>query len=353
MRADQFIADPIFQVNLLIWMAIDQPSEAFRVRPLFHEHGFELLYIEQPFPFPTEIRRRIEEAMVKAKLTIKLVPEPDILLQHRGQGKALYFEAKRSAFTAQSSNSEQARGHLLATGPAFGEVFDGLDSCLLVYVVPSLGELTMRQCLDELTRDLTMLGLTVGRSSVDALGVAGTSVVYQLDSITAQHIGTSGGSMPVIEGLAEETDPSPLLLVYSDEDYPDEAGRGLYRRALQNQVIARLLCDLQHAPIHSDFPLNARDLLVGTTAGVFEFLGKQRQTSMERLIVQNVFRRIAEFWAERIPGLVKVQHRQAIFYFVDEARKDEFLDWLESSKKTNFADTKPKVSEQVELFATE
>ncbi len=353
MRADQFISDPIIQVNLLIWMAIEQPSEGFRVRPFFHEHGFELLYIEQPFPFPPEIRRQVEEAMIKAKFTIKLVPEPDLLLENRGQGKALYFEAKRSAFTAQSSNSEQARGHLLAAGPAFGEVFNGLDSCLLVYVVPSPGEQTMRQCLNELGRDLTALGLTVGNSSVNALAVSGNSVVYQLDSITAQHIGTSAGSVPLIEDLAEETDPSPLLLVYSDEDYPDEAGRGLYRRALQNQVIARLLCDLQHAPIRNDFPLNARNLLIGTTAGVFERLGKQRQTSMERLIVQNVFRRIAEFWSERIPGLVKVQHRQAIFHFVDDARKDDFLDWLESSKKTNFADTKPPESEQGDLFGME
>lgn len=353
MRAEQFIVDPIFQVNLLIWMAVEQPAQGFRIRPIFYDRGFELLYIEQPFPFPPEIRNSIETAAGKAKIPVTLVPESDLLLQQHQRGKALYFEVKRSAFTVQSSNASQARGHLMAAGEAFGEVFDGLDDCLLVYVVPNFGGETMKQCLDVLTDELAGLGLAPGRSAVDGLSVEGNAVLYLLDPITASHIESPERSFSVIEGLADETDPSPLLLVYSDEDYPDEAGRDFYRRALQNQVLARMLCDLQHAPVRVDFPVNARELLVGTTAGVFQRLGKQRQTSMERLIVQNVFRRTVEFWSDRTPGLVKVQSREAMFHFADESRKEEFLDWLESSKKTNFAESKPKVTEQGQLFDME
>ena len=56
MNPNDAIHDPVFQLNLLVWMAKDQPAEGFRVRPVFSKYGFQLHYIEQPFPFPTELR---------------------------------------------------------------------------------------------------------------------------------------------------------------------------------------------------------------------------------------------------------------------------------------------------------
>ena len=347
MRAEQFISDPVFQVNLLIWMALEQPDSAFRVRPLFFQCGFGILYIEQPFAFPVDIHQQIDGT---TKVRIASRPEPDLLLAHRNQEKALYFEAKRSCFGPVSSSADQARGHLIAAGPAFGEVYKGKDDCLLVYVVPSSNGKLMAECLRQLSGEITDLGFRVGRATVDGLAVNDASVLYQVSTSSAQHIGIEEQDVAVIEGLTEDTDPSPLLLVYSDEDYPDEAGRGFYRKALQNQVVARMLCDLQHAAIRQDLLLNARDLLIKTSARVFEFLGRERQTAMERLVVQNVFKRVAEYWAERIPSPVRIQLREAKFHFADEDQKEEFLDWLENWKKTNFADTKPSVPTQGELF---
>ena len=137
MNPNDAIHDPVFQLNLLVWMAKDQPAEGFRVRPVFSKYGFQLHYIEQPFPFPTELRGAIEEIATAKKLKIKLHPEPELTVQRPTDGQAIYFEAKAHGFSSSSSNSEQARGHLLACGPAFAEVYKPLTKALLDYVVPA------------------------------------------------------------------------------------------------------------------------------------------------------------------------------------------------------------------------
>ena len=54
MKTELFLCDPVLQLNLLLWMAKEQPKDGYRVRPLFHERGFKIIYIEQPFPFPED-----------------------------------------------------------------------------------------------------------------------------------------------------------------------------------------------------------------------------------------------------------------------------------------------------------
>ena len=46
MKAEALLCDPGFQLNLLLWMTREQPDNAYLVRPLFRELGFDLLYID-------------------------------------------------------------------------------------------------------------------------------------------------------------------------------------------------------------------------------------------------------------------------------------------------------------------
>jgi len=109
MKLDEAIRDPVFQLNLLVWMAKEQPEEGFRVRPLFSQHRFQLHYIEWPFPFPTEIRAEIVAAAESLSLEFNLEPEPELIIQRPADGQAIYFEAKAQGFSPKSSNSRQAR----------------------------------------------------------------------------------------------------------------------------------------------------------------------------------------------------------------------------------------------------
>ncbi len=234
MRTEDLIRDPCCQLNLLIWMAKEQPKEGFRVRPLFFELGFTILGIERPMPFPEEIL----DAIKSSGLAIRKAPEADLLLRRDQDKKALYFEAKAGSFSPESSNSKQARGHLVAVGPAFAEVHAPLSSALLCYVVPEESRKGMQGCLKKLSQKLGATPLQPGRHSVHGLAAESHAVVYHWDAAFSDYTGATGGSAEVIPGGRADTDPSPLILIYTDEDYPDSECRDLLRRVVIEKVHA-------------------------------------------------------------------------------------------------------------------
>lgn len=142
MQINELLKDPVYQLNLLLWMAKDQPENEYRVFPLFHKLGFEIIYIENPFLFPDEIVIAIKNS----DLEISNNPEPDLILGRDKDKKALYFEAKANNFEPVSSNAKQARAHLIAAGPVFSEVLRPYESCLLCYVLPEKASQLMPKC---------------------------------------------------------------------------------------------------------------------------------------------------------------------------------------------------------------
>ncbi len=49
MKAEKLIKDPVFHLNLLLWMSKEQPLDNYRVNPFFFQHGYRIIYIEKPF----------------------------------------------------------------------------------------------------------------------------------------------------------------------------------------------------------------------------------------------------------------------------------------------------------------
>lgn len=160
MKAESLIRDPVFQLNPLIWMAKEQPAENPVVRPLFHEHGFSMVYVEQPFPLPPELVGRIRRASV----AIGERPEPELILGRLSDRRGLYFEAKAESFGPESSTARQARAHLLATGASFAEVMAPCNEALLCHVTPDDRVPMMTACLTKLHAGLTDSGFQPGLS---------------------------------------------------------------------------------------------------------------------------------------------------------------------------------------------
>ena len=351
MKPEEWIKDPVFQLNLLLWMAREQPDDAYLVYPLFARHGFEWLAVEQPFAFPPATNAAIESVMSRTKMRIHRHPEPELILKRDRDQSALYFEAKKSSFSSTSKTASQARGHLLAAGPAFAEVQTPLKSATLTYVLPQDQCSLMGICLGELTAELQQAGLSPGSYSLTGLSVQDASLNYHLDSAGQSVIGCQQNRVPVMHDLDEATDPSPLMLVFSVEDCADQDRAGYYRHILQQQVLASLLCHLHAAPATGSLTITAADILRQTTQGAFDYLGPKRQKGMEALVGENVFVTIRDYWKDRASGLATVKGRELTVSFSDPAKRDEFFDWLES-RKTKFPDTAPTVEamEQMDLF---
>jgi hypothetical protein len=82
---------------------------------------------------------------------------------------------------------------------------------------------------------------------------------------------------------------------------------------------------------------------------VFGFLGRGRQKGMERLIVENVFRRIFGYWKEKLPNKIQLVGKTLTLDFSVFSDRDKILDWLEDAKHTGFDDKKPSGYVQPEL----
>ncbi|MCX5638868.1 MAG: hypothetical protein NTX52_14420 [Planctomycetota bacterium] len=335
MRSDILIKDPVFQLNLLLWMAKEQPLDNYRVYPLFHNLKFKIIYIEQPFPFPDQFVKTIQES----GLDISVTPEPELILGREEDNKALYFEAKANSFGTDSTNCRQARAHFVASGPAFGEVFTPLDSCLLCYVVPNDVCSMMSKCLTTLKTELDNKGLKTGPFSSHGLAIKGDNINYCWDSAFMYHVEIEESYRPILNEVEENTDPSPLILVFSDEDCSDDILRNFYRQVVIEQVRSCLLCDLHSHNIGSEYETTPDNLLMKTTDGIFQYLGRERQKRLRRLIRENVFKRIFEYWQERQSGIELTDDLLRITWNVI-GEKEDFLDWLED-RHMRFDASKP------------
>ncbi len=345
MNHESLIRDPLVQLNLLLWMAKEQPHEAFVVRPLYHELGFRLIYIEHPFKFPQETLNAIDAS----KLAISREPEPEVILGRIADRHALYFEAKADSFSPDSDNSKQARGHLLATGSAFAEVMAPLSSCLLCYLVPEGNRVLMHDCLDTLSQQLSDEGFEPGLHSTHGLSVVDRELRYSWDEAFKGHLAVDDDGATVMRDLDVDTDPTPLLLVYSVEDYPDKERQDLLRQSLIDQVHALLLSELHRLVPGAAYECNADSLLHEMTDGIFDFLGRRRQKGMRDLVRQNVLRRIQEYCRNRFEDIITLTGGVLRITFPNQDRKASFLDWFEDAKRTAFAAKKPR-QESLPLF---
>jgi len=340
MIADELFKDPVFQLNLLLWMAKEQPSDNYRVRPLLYQAGFKMIYIEHPFAFPVETATAIQNS----ELDISLEPEPEMIVGRERDQKALYYEAKSNSFSPASDNSRQARGHLLACGPAFSEVLAPLESCLLCYVTPEDKRELMSECLGTLAEQLKQVDLKPGAFSAHGLSIQEGEIIYSWDDEFKTYINLHGNSSSIMSGVKGDVNPTPLLLLYSDEDHYDPLMQDYYRQALIEQVRATMLCELQSYPIQSVYSRTPDQLLAKTSGDLFKYYGRKRVTSLRRLVKQNIFKRIIEYWKEKQRGISLAGNELRIYWGVS-GEKEDFLNWMED-RRVKFSASKPKPEEQ-------
>jgi len=339
-KTDELLKDPVFHLNILLWMATEQPEDNYCVSPVFSKLGFEVILIEQPFKFPPEIITAINDS----GLDISQGPEPEMLLGRlKSDNKALYFEAKANSFGLDSSNCRQARGHLVASGPVIHEVYYPLESCLLCYLVPDERRSDMAQCLKSLTQQLKAEHLAPGPFSCHGLAVRDEKLFYSWDEAFKHHMGVDDNETSIIENVTEDTDPTPLILLFTDEDCSNQDNRNYYRKVVIDQVRAILLCDLHSHPINEKYEKTVGDLLMKASGNKFQYLGRERQKGLGRLIHENIFKQIKEHWKDKQSGIV-IEGKSLSIKWNEKQEKDAFVDWLED-RRVRFELGKPKEEE--------
>jgi hypothetical protein len=79
------------------------------------------------------------------------------------------------------------------------------------------------------------------------------------------------------------------------------------------------------------YETSADSLLAKTTDGIFQYLGRERQKRLRRLVRENILKKIADYWKERQPGITLVGDRFAVTW-TGAPEKEIFLNRIEDRR---------------------
>lgn len=208
----QLAADPVFQLNTVLWML--QPSPAFphAIDAVLYKAGYSVRQLGGRLTAPAHV-----EALLAQTLGLRGVPAPDVLADAPDADPRLVFECKASSFGRSSSTAEQAQKVLaravdlsLAVGAALGKTVPGA----VVYLTRDDQTGALAQTLMELTAQFDEHKVPTAPTSV--LGVSaepGEGVIVSL----------SEGTLP---GRAGDVLAEPCVVVPAAGD--GEVARPLY-----------------------------------------------------------------------------------------------------------------------------
>ncbi len=252
--AAELIHDPLFQQNVVLWLAQDMSPSA-DVEPVLGAHGFAVLAIGRLLSLSAPVVSTLAATHVEAKRSAA----PDVLLlrnREEPDGELLVVECKRSSFGTDSSTAKQARAIMLACGndaAAIVGVGSGLTGTLVSYLVPDGQAVAMSRTLSELVEEMRAEALEVGDSTVLALADDGTTNTVDLvvSGAASAFIGLDEGRHTVLRSPSV-TDPRPLYFFPYDpgiEQTEDERSRCILDlRKRLHQHLEQLAMSLAYEP---------------------------------------------------------------------------------------------------------
>lgn len=239
--ANELIADPLFQLNAVLWMAQPLP-EGYPITPLLHRSGFDVYALAPRLVVPLELRLTADQN----ELPLHQSVSPDVVLNRETEGKFAFIECKRSSFSPQSDTSHQARALLIVAGPRAGEALGLTESLtmdtLLTYLTSEDQRNLLAPTLRSLASDLGGVGIPTAASAILGMERQATAIDIVMDTAASQFFGLPSGHQALIS-LVDEPNPRLLYLIPYDPDVtqtPQEIAlckRSLFER-IQSSVIA-------------------------------------------------------------------------------------------------------------------
>ncbi len=274
---------PLFQLNLMIWLAWPAPSAGI-VRPIFREDGFTLRGIGPTFALPLEIRARAN----KADIPFKERAAPDLLLEHQQRRLLLPIECKVSSFGPKvppdnkKHPAPQASVLLSATGSYLADYL-GLPipaswQAYLLYAVSESQEAAMQTTLENLRAQLQTA--QIDQAPAGALGIHIRDDGVYLKPASTANIPVTALQTPPPDGirvikLMNGGDPRSLYLIPWD---PSIGPADEYERRVLEERVRSALASLIGSRLDStDFDVSLDEVL--QTAVEVWAVWRDRQTT--------------------------------------------------------------------------
>jgi hypothetical protein len=266
-------ADPIFQLNTVLWMLQPLPRQAGAVRPVLHDVGYRVRALGKSLTAPAEIER-----VLATELGLKGVPAPDVLASAPPADPWLVLECKASSFGVDSSTSAQAIKILARAADLalVGGAPPGMElTGCVVYVTREEQAANLQRTLDELAAQLDAAGLhpadvcTLGMRVETGVGLIVRQVGGLLPEAAAE---VFASDTTILEASGPEEDARPLYLVPYDPsvDQSDEE-RILCLRILLARARAQAASLIGRNPAPGTAVVEGNVLLDGATFGLSKF----------------------------------------------------------------------------------
>jgi hypothetical protein len=236
---DDLVADPLFQLNSLLWLAQPLPSGS-NVTPLLWKRGFAVHALAPLLTLPPDVRLKLQDAGVPHQGSAR----PDVVLRREIDRRHGVVENKGKSFGPKSSTAEQARTLLVASGPRAAEILGLRPADIVrsatVYLVAGASAQQMRETLRTLGTELKSAGIESGETSVFGIEFDSDAVYLAADNDARDFFELQERlAFLVVEA---GNDPRPLYFIPYDPDcqqHPEEEAFG--KRVLFERIQAAVL----------------------------------------------------------------------------------------------------------------
>jgi hypothetical protein len=290
---------PLFQVNLMIWMSMEQPSDA-PVRPLFYEEGFELWGVSPTLSVPAVASERARDSGVPMQRAVT----PEVVMQRSKDKTLLIVECKLNSFGPDVTNGNhpaRQAGALLALRGRDVAAFIPLEApaswqAHLLYAVGNRNEDRQQKTLSDLSGRLR-------EADIQPLPRSSVGIHYDPDGIFLRF--SEEGDFSVqpdldsnrrikVADLGLGDDPRPLYLFPYDPDVGFSED-GLDRSAFKERVRTEFAHQIGSRVEDSNFDIPLMDFL----KGVYPIWEKWRAQDGK----QGVRRKIASYIKKAVSDL--------------------------------------------------
>jgi hypothetical protein len=330
---NELCKDPLFQLNLAIWLAQSQPPDCFYVYPLFYESKLNLYSIGPRLALPPDIRIAVTE-----KINCQDAVRPDLILATKEKKKLCVLECKSSSFSPESSTAEQARTLLLIAGPVISEVLAigkrGENEGILCYFIgPNNTELVERT-LETLEKEIKeKANLESGNYGCFEIKPSQSAITLEYPEQIKNFLNLIKDSPVEVIKLEEDTDPRPLYFIPCDSYTHIKEEQELSRRILFEKILNFMICKIGGANIPFTITFTTEEFLNFATFGAYEIWEDNEATKHMRQLVKDFLKDIKNGIDEPLKECVSYESQKGwIFNLKDRETREELLKQLQKFK---------------------
>lgn len=265
---NELLKDPLFQLNILLWLAQPLPSK-MEVIPLFYTKGFTVYAIAPLIGPPPDVRLAAQQAGIGIQERLR----PDVVLAHENDAKFAFAECKASSFGPTSSTAEQARSLLVVAGNRAAEVLglapSQVSTTILGYLIPENDRVPLTQTVANLFKELGQNGLPAGQFSVLGLMMTDTDISIVINDLGSAFFKLPSGSNHFMK-REPDTDPRPLYFIPYDPDVVQSDQEKVYcRRILFERMHSTIVAAVGCANPPAELVLESQKILNDAMFGMY------------------------------------------------------------------------------------